>query len=41
VARCLGTIHDFVTLDAISATSAARAAIDQANEKIRDAFKGR
>lgn len=37
--RYLGTIHDFVMLNAISDTPAARAAIEQANEKIREAFK--
>jgi acetyl esterase len=33
--RYLGSIHDFVMLNALSNTPAARAAIDQANTMLR------
>jgi acetyl esterase len=36
--RYLGTIHDFVMLNALAETPAARAAIDQATEFLRNAF---
>jgi acetyl esterase len=36
--RYLGTIHDFVMLNALAETPATRAAIDQANEFRRNAF---
>ena len=39
--RYHGMIHDFVMLDALSDTAAARAAIKQANEALRSAFLGR
>lgn len=37
-ARYLGTIHDFVMLNALADTPAAKAAIDQANEKLHTAL---
>jgi len=37
--RCLGTIHDFVLLNALSATPATRAAIAQANDMLRAALE--
>lgn len=37
--RYLGTIHDFVMLNVLSDTPAARAAIDQANEMLQRAFE--
>lgn len=36
--RYLGTIHDFVMLDALADTPAAKAAVDQANAKLRAAL---
>jgi len=36
--RYLGTIHDFVMLNAITHTPAVRAAIAQANDALRKAF---
>jgi acetyl esterase len=36
--RCLGIIHDFVMLNAITDTPAPRAAISQANEMLRSAL---
>ena len=36
--RYLGTIHDFVMLNAITNTPAARGAIAQANEALRKLF---
>jgi acetyl esterase len=36
--RYLGTIHDFVMLNAITDTPVARNAIAQANEALRNAF---
>jgi acetyl esterase len=36
--RCLGTVHDFVMLNALSETPAARAALSQANYSLRRAF---
>jgi acetyl esterase len=38
VKRYAGMIHDFVMLDALSETDAAREAIDQANAELRTAF---
>lgn len=40
-ARYNGTIHDFVMLNAIAETPAARAAVEQANQFLRDAFAAR
>lgn len=37
--RYLGTIHDFVMINPITETPAARAAINQANETLREVFK--
>src|SRR5262249_28245746 len=39
--RCLGTIHDFVMLNAIAETPAARAAIGLANDTLRQALSGK
>jgi acetyl esterase len=39
--RALGTIHGFVTLNALANTSAAKAAVALANENLRNAFVGR
>jgi acetyl esterase len=36
--RYLGTIHDFVLLNALTHTPAARAALAQANDALRKAF---
>jgi acetyl esterase len=36
--RYLGTIHDFVMLDALAGTPAAKAAVAQANTKLREVF---
>jgi acetyl esterase len=38
--RYLGTIHDFVMLNAIADTPAARGAITQATNALRDALDG-
>ena len=38
--RYAGMIHDFVMLDALSGTAAARAAIKQASDALRCAFSG-
>jgi acetyl esterase len=38
--RYLGTIHDFVMLNVVTATPAARGAIDQATQTLRKAFAG-
>jgi acetyl esterase len=36
--RYLGTIHDFVMLNALGDTPAAKAAVEQANDKLRKVF---